>query len=36
MADGFSVPDNADGMGCFALDDERVCYCAIMELVPKY
>ncbi len=24
MDDGYSVPDNADGMGCFALDDGRV------------
>lgn len=24
MDDGFVVPDNADGMGCFALDDRRV------------
>ncbi len=24
MSDGFQVPDNADGMGCFRLDDDRV------------
>lgn len=24
MTDGFQVPDNADGMGCFKLDDSRV------------
>lgn len=24
MSDGLNVPDKADGMGCFALDDERV------------
>lgn len=24
MTDGFQVPDNADGMGCFKLDDQRV------------
>ncbi|MBO6505402.1 MAG: DUF839 domain-containing protein [Kordiimonadaceae bacterium] len=24
MSDGFNVPDNADGMGCFKLDDDRV------------
>lgn len=24
MTDGFKVPDNADGMGCFKLDDDRV------------
>jgi secreted PhoX family phosphatase len=24
MTDGFQVPDNADGMGCFKLDDHRV------------
>jgi hypothetical protein len=36
MADGFSVPDNADGMGCFALDDERVVLMRNHELVPKY
>lgn len=24
MSDGLNVPDRADGMGCFALDDERV------------
>ncbi|MGQ8365337.1 alkaline phosphatase PhoX [Glaciecola sp. 1036] len=24
MSDGFTVPDSADGMGCFKLDDDRV------------
>jgi len=24
MTDGFKVPDNADGMGCFGLDETRV------------
>lgn len=24
MTDGFQVPDNADGMGCFKLDEQRV------------
>ena len=34
MADGFTVPDNADGMGCFALDDERVVLVRNHELTP--
>lgn len=35
MADGFNVPDKADGMGCFALDDERVILIRNHELTPK-
>ena len=35
MVDGFSVPDNADGMGCFALDDERVVLIRNHELKPE-
>lgn len=35
MADGFSVPDSADGMGCFALDDERVVLVRNHELKPE-
>jgi len=40
MSDGFTVPDNADGMGCFALDDERVILVRNHELpashTPQY
>ncbi|QHJ12003.1 hypothetical protein FX988_02244 [Paraglaciecola mesophila] len=35
MSDGFTVPDRADGMGCFALDDERVVLIRNHELHPK-
>jgi uncharacterized protein len=36
MTDGFSVPDNADGMGCFTLDNERVVLIRNHELKPEY
>jgi hypothetical protein len=35
MADGLPVPDRADGMGCFYLDDERVVLIRNHELSPK-
>ena len=35
MADGLPVPDRADGMGCFYLDDERVALIRNHELSPK-
>lgn len=35
MSDGFTVPDKADGMGCFALDAERVVLIRNHELKPK-
>lgn len=31
MSDGLTVPDRADGMGCFALDENRLRLCAIMN-----
>lgn len=34
MDDGLPVPDRADGMGCFALDDERVVLVRNHELSP--
>lgn len=34
MDDGLSVPDRADGMGCFALDKERVVLVRNHELSP--
>ena len=34
MSDGFTVPDKADGMGCIALDDERVALVRNHELKP--
>ncbi|WP_411022186.1 alkaline phosphatase PhoX, partial [Salmonella sp. ZJHZ21_0203] len=34
MDDGFTVPDKADGMGCIALDDERVALVRNHELKP--
>ncbi len=34
MSDGFTVPDKADGMGCIALDDERVALIRNHELKP--
>lgn len=34
MTDGFTVPDKADGMGCIALDDERVALVRNHELKP--
>ncbi|MBQ4852659.1 DUF839 domain-containing protein [Pseudoalteromonas sp. MMG012] len=36
MDDGFSVPNNADGMGCIALDQERVVLVRNHELSPKH
>lgn len=36
MDDGFAVPDNADGMGCFALDGGRVALVRNHELKPKH
>ena len=35
MTDGLPVPDRADGMGCFYLDDERVALIRNHELSPK-
>ncbi len=35
MDDGLTVPDKADGMGCIALDDERVALIRNHELSPK-
>lgn len=35
MDDGIEVPDKADGMGCFALDDERVVLIRNHELSPS-
>lgn len=35
MNDGLEVPDRADGMGCFALDDERVVLVRNHELSPS-
>jgi len=35
MADGLPVPDRADGMGCFYLDDERVVLIRNHELSPR-
>ena len=35
MSDGFHVPDRADGMGCFALDKERVVLVRNHEIHPK-
>ena len=34
MNDGLRVPDRADGMGCFAVDDERVALVRNHELSP--
>lgn len=34
MSDGFTVPDKADGMGCIALDGERVALIRNHELKP--
>ncbi|QUI71993.1 alkaline phosphatase PhoX [Pseudoalteromonas sp. M8] len=34
MSDGFTVPDKADGMGCIALDEERVALIRNHELKP--
>lgn len=34
MADGLTVPDSADGMGCFYLDEERVTLIRNHELSP--
>ncbi|GAB2702509.1 DUF839 domain-containing protein [Aliiglaciecola sp. 3_MG-2023] len=35
MDDGLTVPDRADGMGCFELDDERVVLVRNHELSPS-
>ncbi len=35
MTDGLPVPDRADGMGCFYLDDERVTLIRNHELSPQ-
>ena len=35
MTDGLRVPDCADGMGCFYLDDERVALIRNHELSPN-
>lgn len=36
MNDGLPVPDRADGMGCFKLDDERVVLIRNHEVHPKH
>jgi len=36
MTDGLLVPDRADGMGCFYLDDDRVTLIRNHELSPKH
>ncbi|MDC0602056.1 DUF839 domain-containing protein [Aliiglaciecola sp.] len=36
MIDGLKVPDRADGMGCIALDSERVALIRNHELQPKH
>jgi hypothetical protein len=36
MDDGFTVPNNADGMGCIPLDDQRVALIRNHELSPKH
>ena len=36
MSDGLTVPDRADGMGCFALDETRVALVRNHELSPKH
>lgn len=36
MTDGLPVPDRADGMGCFKLDDERVVLIRNHELHPTH
>lgn len=36
MDDGLDVPDRADGMGCIALDNERVALIRNHELQPKH
>lgn len=36
MNDGFKVPDNGDGMGCFGLDDDRVVLVRNHELRPSH
>jgi hypothetical protein len=35
MSDGLAVPDRADGMGCFALDEDRVVLIRNHELSPS-
>lgn len=36
MSDGYSVPDRADGMGCFPLDENRVALVRNHELKPTH
>jgi secreted PhoX family phosphatase len=36
MADGLLVPDRADVIGCFYLDDDRVTLIRNHELLPKH
>jgi secreted PhoX family phosphatase len=36
MTDGLSVPDRADGMGCFYIDSERVALIRNHELSPQH
>lgn len=36
MTDGFHVPDRADGMGCFALSEEKIALVRNHELKPKH
>ncbi|NVK25455.1 MAG: DUF839 domain-containing protein [Gammaproteobacteria bacterium] len=36
MTDGLPVPDRADGMGCFKLDDDRVALVRNHEIHPKH
>lgn len=36
MTDGLPVPDRADGMGCFKVDDERVALVRNHEMHPKH
>ena len=35
MNDGLTVPDKADGMGCFSIDNERVALVRNHELAPR-
>lgn len=35
MTDGLTVPDSADGMGCFYLDEERIVLVRNHELMPS-
>ncbi|WAJ71857.1 alkaline phosphatase PhoX [Catenovulum adriaticum] len=36
MSDGLAVPGRADGMGCFALDEQRVVLIRNHELLPEH